>query len=343
MTQRKTVGELTGHSSDPRSVVPSKKLVSDDLIGVEIELEWLHGLPMKGVRPSSYNKYWSIVKDGSLRGEGSAEFILSQPLAGRDLVRSLINFEKTVSDNDWEPDFSDRTSVHIHVDVRDMTKDEVRNFIILYTIFERVLFKYAGPDRNDNIFCPGFEYSQAIIENLHAQFNYPDGLYNMGLDSFEKYTSCNLKSILVHGSLEFRQHAGEFKASRLLKWINILLSMRKYATGMRFIPENIPMEISMLGTKKFTGRVFGKYLKDLEYPELDADVLEGIRLAQDIIHYEKIEDRSMITGEVKDSLFEKYMKKLGKDNPKEKAVDVDLGANMEWVELVLGHNNGEIV
>lgn len=318
------IGSLVGHPADQRSVLSSKRLVSDSLIGVEIELEGLHDLPHITRAQQEYTKYWNIVKDGSLRGEGNAEFVLAEPLGGKDLVRSLLNFERTVRTKKWEPDLSDRTSVHIHVDVRDLTKDEVRNFVLLFIIFERVLFKYAGPDRNDNIFCQGFEYSQGILPDITQQFKVPDEVFNRHLVNFEKYAACNLKSITTHGSLEFRLHVGEFRASRLLEWINILLSMKKYASGVRFIPTNLPSEISSLGINKFFKQVFGRFSRSLDYPELETDILEGIRLSQDVIHYDSIIEEPSPSAQLKKkkSPFQCYLEKNKKVSV-EKRITID--------------------
>ena len=308
----KKIGEIVGHNPDNRTYMGSDTIVSDCLVGVEVEAERLFiDIPRDGMM---FNKYWKIVKDGSLRN-GGAEFVLSNPLSGKDLVDGVVSLEKDVKGKELNPKFPDSTSVHIHLDVRHFSQEELYNLILIYIIFERALFNYAGPDRKDNIFCTYFDDCQAILELISAQFTQgDDGAFRDRLTRFQKYSSCNLLSVYEHGSLEFRQHVGEIKSEKILRWINILLSMHKYVQTNKIVPNNIPFEISQQGIDAFTKKVFSKYARHLDYAGLDKGVLEGIRLAQDLIHYEGMECTSYGKGEK--TPFDKYLHKLGKEKPK---------------------------
>lgn len=308
----RNIGEIVGHPSDNRTYLKSPTIVSECLVGIEVEAEGLYiDVPRQGSVP--FNKYWSMVYDGSLRN-GGCEFILQNPLTGKDLISALMSLERGLKEKGLAPQFSDNTSVHVHVDVRDLTLNELRNFILVYIIFERALFNYAGIDRKDNIFCTSFDDSQAIIDMIANQFEKMDeGHFRESLNRYEKYSSCNLLSVRDHGSLEFRHHSGEIKASRLLRWVNILLSLKKYVQNQRIVPNNIPTEISQIGIQRFSNMVFGKYAAYLEYPDFENGVLEGIRLAQDLIYHNNMEFKEY--QEKEPSLFKKYLKKIGKELP----------------------------
>lgn len=320
------IGSIVGHPPDNRSFAHSSTVVSDCLVGVEVEVEGLD-VELQRHIPLGFGKYWNLVHDGSLRN-GGVEFVLKNPLSGKDLVDSLINLERRIKEEGWNPKMSDNTSVHVHLDVRNLSRDELRNLVILYTIFEKALFNYAGPDRRDNIFCTSFGDSQGIIELLAKQFDSSDDMFHINLGNFQKYSSCNLHAIADHGSLEFRNHEGEFKTVRLLRWINILLSMHKYVTMKRIVPVNISGEISQIGIGRFTKMVFGKFSNFLEYDELEEGVLDGIRLVQDLVYIDKIDYKEYTKDD--SSLFEKYLKKLGKEAPKVPKPHID----EDWANII---------
>ena len=129
-------------SADPCTYTPSDKFVSSSLVGVEFELE---GMNRFRVDDPEFAAYWKIVEDGSLR-DGGKEFVLSRPFAGADLDKALSLFDKHVSKSGHDIKISDRTSVHVHIDVRDLTFAQL-------TIFETALFNMAGETRANNIFA----------------------------------------------------------------------------------------------------------------------------------------------------------------------------------------------
>jgi len=341
---KKMIGDSIGHSPDTKTCVPSDALVDTTLVGVEVELENIRGLDVDG-GTVPYGKRWVAVYDGSLRDHG-AEFVLREPLSGKDLVDSLIALERKLKYDGIEPRISDRTSVHIHLDIRSLSIEELRNLILLYTIFERPLFNYAGKNRKHNIFCASFADTQGLLPIIHKSIMTKDEMHRHFFGGFQKYTSCNLLAIMQHGSIEFRQHAGEFRAVKLLRWINILMSMHKYAQMKRIIPKNLGSEISELGMERFTRMVFGKFYDNLVYPDMERDVLEGIRLSQDLIHMLDIEKHNQVeAAELDKRPFTAYLKKLGRDIPEEGHIDMGgidyTGIDMDWMKVVLNNRGAE--
>ena len=338
------IGTHIGHAPDTKTCVPSDALVASTLVGVEVELENIHDIEVGG-HPIGFSKRWVAVHDGSLRN-GGVEFVLREPLGGKDLVESLMELERGLRDSGRKPLMSERTSVHIHLDIRSLTVQELRNLIILYTIFEKVLFKYAGKTREHNIFCASFADAQALLPMINTSLMQGKTIQRHRFGGFQKYASCNLLAILDHGSLEFRHHSGEFRAAKLLRWINILMSMHKYAQMKRIIPKNLGNEISLIGLEKFTRMVFGKFYEHLEYPEIEMDILEGIRLSQDLIHMPEIEENDRPVRNIESPRpFAAYLKKLGHEPPEipeniEINIDNIDGIDMDWVKIVL--NRGEV-
>lgn len=310
------VGEVVHRHPDVRRFEKSKRMVFHSLVGVEVELENMrHG---EGLRVP----YWEIKGDGSLRNHG-LEFVLDNPLSGRDLPRAMIALEKAIREGGLKPDLSDRTSVHVHVDVRDMTADQLFNMIILYTVFERVLFNYAGKERHDNVFCMSFEAAQDNVQHVCKMRTTEPNTFLGVFQHTDRYSACNLASIPRFGSLEFRLHKGEWRAAPILRWINILLSLKKYAMTVPMDIDDLPSDISSIGVESFTRRVFAKFADHLIYRGYEEDILSGVRLAQDIIYHQKMDEcHSLENCGEEDTPFNQYLKAKGIE-PSKSFADAD--------------------
>ena len=86
------------------------------IFGIEIEVENVATMVIDAYDRS----YWNVVEDHSLRNNG-LEFV-SIPLRGDQIERALTQFNKALPK---EHDFSPRTSVHIHMNVRDLLISEI--------------------------------------------------------------------------------------------------------------------------------------------------------------------------------------------------------------------------
>ena len=128
--------------------------------------------------------------------------------------------------------------------------------------------------------------------------------------NFTKYSACNIAAVAKYGSLEFRNHEGTYDVERITKWINVLLLMKEAAISMEIPVEDIFSNISANGTDLFFRNVFHEYSVDLEYPNLEYDMYNGLRLAQDIIYSQKLDASKYLpkVGE-EESAFAIYYKK----------------------------------
>lgn len=191
---------------------------SDELIGIEIEVE-----NIKDVVP--LEAYWEFKQDNSLRNNG-AEFV-SIPLQVKQIQYALEHLYTCLYKNN-NPDFSNRTSTHIHVNCRNLTQDQLYNFILLYTVFEKHFYKSVGTRRTNSIFCvPLFRTNQLSRLN--------DVIYILS-PNWHKYCGLNLLPLLqnsvtgCYGTIEFRHMYGTHNQQDILKWINDILCLRTFAT-----------------------------------------------------------------------------------------------------------------
>jgi len=145
--------------NDPRTGAESKMLIdSNTAIGLELEVEDMLLYNKSDLFDSGL---WTIVEDGSLRDNG-IEFIMGvaslqqkdiSPLKGVDIDRALNLLEQSLEETEAIPNLSERTSMHVHVDIRDLTVDQLINYILLFSIFEETFFKYSDYSRYTNNYC----------------------------------------------------------------------------------------------------------------------------------------------------------------------------------------------
>jgi hypothetical protein len=276
------IGEELGHPPDNRTYAPSRSVATKDLVGVEIEME-------NAVAVGS--TYWRATNDGSLRDNG-VEYVLSQPLTGVDLLRALDELEHIVHDNGFTPTFGERTSTHVHVDVRDLDKEQLTSYILMYMALEIPLFKLCGEDRESSNFCPSYRQaeSQVVAINKLIKANRFPSVHRVLLGS-ERYAGCNINSVHKFGSLEFRGHRGEYRKEPILLWINLLLSLKDFARNID--PNTIPHLARVNGLDSFVEKVFGRKLfEKVRYSGMYKDVLHGIKLVEYALNLDKL-DKAM--------------------------------------------------
>lgn len=184
------------------------------LLGIEIEVENVKnntgGPPL----------YWTSKKDGSLRNNGQ-EFT-SIPLQAKQVPHAIEHLQDYL-DTD-ELDFSPRTSVHMHLNVRDLTWDEVKTLILLYAMFERHFFHIAGTKRESSIYCvPLYKTDQLkALRTIETNTN-----------KWHKYSALNVGTILGNddvprfGTIEFRHLYGTLNTAILYPWIDNILCLKK--------------------------------------------------------------------------------------------------------------------
>lgn len=287
-----------GWSEDPRTYSKDCDLVLPScLVGVEVELE--NAMDVR-VPP-----LWTAVPDGSLRDHG-IEFIFSNPLFGTDVEAALNNLHESCLPFKDSISLSYRTSVHVHVNVRDMDFSQLYHMTVLYTILERVLFKYAGEHRANNFYCMPFYRADMHMMDLSSLLN---GQYQEAVGHMNKYSAFNLTSVGDKGSVEFRHMAGTWDKDKIHKWINILLSIKKYAVENECNPDALMFTVSAKGPEQFLESIFREdLLKELTYRGISDDIMLGVRLAQDIIFGMEAFNTSKETRRTLDSSDEEIKK-----------------------------------
>lgn len=302
-----TIGKLFGKDVDNRQyesdnffVLPKHK------VGVEFEVE---GVVDKTKLQEEMEKINFVsVHDGSLRNSG-LEFN-SCPIFGKDLF-NFVNKAITILSNNGII-LSSRCGFHVHLDMTHFTPNQIINHIIIYCIFEKVLFKYCGNNRQHNPFC-------IPLNDTYGQIYKLGGLITFDANSLEKeinqnkfrdlclgtmrYLALNIAALHKHGTLEYRHAAMCLDINFIFNWINIIMSIHK-ASNVEYII-NLPSLQTKEEYEQFAKQIFshqalsnttpqkslyevlgGLYIFEDEHKgSFIEDIIYGVKIANDIINY----------------------------------------------------------
>jgi len=271
------------------TVTHSSLFKTTDHIGLEIEVQ---GDEARYVHELSN---WRVVPEGSIRG---FELVLAGPKAGEELLEAICEAEEVMDryigerGRSFEQAFPEMTSVHCHINVLDMTIDQLISFLTLSIMFESILYNYVASHRNKNHFCLATLDAQDIIERIkqfvrvyrsHGDQNARSALNTLFSQSRTKYAGINLSAIRQYGSLEFRMHQGTHRANDLIRWVNIIQTIKAYAMGEGRTPSNILETKQEVGITTLFQQVLGDYSMHFETDGLEQEILDGIRQAQDFV------------------------------------------------------------
>jgi hypothetical protein len=259
----------------------SRLLDSDTLLGVEIEVE---GCTKKLPTNRAETGYWSMKEDHSLR-DGGMEFVFAEPLFGADAVAAILFLCEQAKLHKWK--ISERTGIHVHMDVRNMEETKFQNFCILYALTERLLYNWVGDRRDTNIHCLPWYVADGDISQIGAIFRAPKEAVAT-IKNINRYSGLNLNSLLSFGTAEFRQLKTTFDSQRILDWINMILSLKHAAEAWQGTPDQLIKEMRLLGAFGFATRVFRDLVHKLWYPDFSKHFLgTSIPVAQQLIAYTK--------------------------------------------------------
>lgn len=260
---------------------------NDAIVGIEVEVENIRqDVPIQA--------FWGRHEDNSLRNFG-VEFV-SVPMNIKRVQLAVQHLFEALSVNNT-PDFSNRTSIHIHLNCRDLTLDQIKTIVLLYCIFERHFYAFAGTRRLSSIFCVPVYRTNILsvlgrcVDELSAHWH--------------KYCGINLLPLMSggsngngYGTLEFRHLFGTADQRTILDWINNIIALRKAALEIKY--DDLLVMIEEMNTSS-------------SYQSLYHQVFEGIpKLLTRKIDFEEC------VSNVKRELFgDEYQNTIAKDSNSE--------------------------
>lgn len=233
----------------------------DLIVGLELETENCRN------SDEAYSRIGSplgidVKTDNSLRvvdGNLAYEFI-TKPTMMKNVLATLGEFFKQTGFND--DNYSDRCSVHVHVNCTDMTFEQVSAVALIYTVVEQILFEFVnqrpgnkeGWSRDTNIYCVPWNQCR---DHLNLVYNFTKNPA-IALRRWQKYTALNLLPLTRFGTMEWRHMHGTADMAKLTTWLNIIGAIYKHAKTTPF--EDLVKDVQGLNTESHYGKFFDTVL-----------------------------------------------------------------------------------
>jgi hypothetical protein len=296
------VGQIVNKMPTPRLSKEDSQLVdSSTLLGIEVEVEkCTKYLPETDTCAS----YWTMHEDNSLRDNGR-EFVFSEPLYGADVVQAVKYLCDQAKAKKWA--ISERTGLHVHIDVRNMDVDKFRNFNTLYAITEKIIYNWVGDGRERNIHCLPWFIADLDLDIIGEIFTKSPTHAQSVIKNLNRYAGWNLASLTKFGTVEARHLKTTFDFERIMTWLNILLSLKKAALKWEGTADQLIKEAKVLGGYGMLTRVFGYTLSQkLWYQDLEVEMKEyGIPTALHFLATSKKDEKTTPSDQ---ELFNRFTK-----------------------------------
>lgn len=249
-------------------------------IGIEIEVE---GNKFKKTEIPSP---WKYVKDGSLRGEDNAEYVLRSPIEFNKVPDAIATLWKMFTDYGSVLDDSNRTSIHVHLNAQHFHLNRLCSFFALYFSIEELLTEWCGEHRVGNLFCLRAKDAPAIVSHL-KDFIQKEG--NVHTSENLHYGGLNAHSLIKFGSIEIRSLRGVSDPQMILDWVSILERIYNLSDEFkdpRVLCENFsgngPLEYMQMILGDKTNLIRDSIQWDMQ--RIKESLYDGIRLAQDLCY-----------------------------------------------------------
>lgn len=245
--------------------------VPELVFGVELEIEEFD--------PEADRDFPGVTftDDGSLRNsnDGIGIEAITFPVRAKHLEGLLCEFFITYGIG--RSNYSERCSTHVHMNVQELSYDQLASLCLVYQTVEELLFSYVGDDRKDNIFCVPWNQC-GLSYNIVGKIASYEGKSVWPLRIWQKYSALNMLPISEQGSIEFRHLGGTCDLKKIMGWINILSCIHKYSTTLSF--SDIRAKIMNMNTvsnyREWMTEVFGEYADLLRIPGFEKQLSSGV-------------------------------------------------------------------
>jgi len=249
-------------------------------IGIEVETE--------NIKDDAFiNHFWYSKEDNSLRNYG-IEFT-SKPLTMEEIEPALNYLVNQLSIKN-KPDMSPRTSIHVHVNCRKFTWEQIKTITLLYAIFEHHFYNIVGKNRENSIFCVPLYKTE-----------YLNTLFNIKIDNitWSKYCGINLLPLIQFGTIEFRHLYGTLDINTILRWIDNIGILIKAGSSMSwdYLVEKIKHMNSDSSYAKLYVDIFGEKYKNSTSTQLEYCISQIKRILFGNVYYQEIKSEVSIDSE----------------------------------------------
>lgn len=234
----------------------------DFVVGIELEIE----ANKENTPICAATLGWQVDKDGSLRNDGRE--LISPPIPGSKAKSDFEFIHRNIKLG--KNPFTERTSIHVHVNCMYLTQKQVKNILLWYNLFEPIFFTLVDTHRRHNIHCVPLE--QTVVSG-HFKRALP-----VIVGKWSKYSALNLLPLQEYGTIEFRHMDGHNSVPRFNQWLTIIERLWTLGVNEDFNRKTLDtMDIKRQFLKIFAGTDAEVYANNLE--ALTASTLVDVKFA----------------------------------------------------------------
>lgn len=186
-------------------------MTTAQLFGIEMEIE---NVPRRYSSAEVVIDGWHAVHDGSLRNNG-VEFVTRPVTIARanELLGALYAVKRASGMRS-----SIRTSMHVHVDMRNDTFTTLFGVLAAYCIVEPLLMTMCGRTREESIFCVPYYRSPVPLQQIRKVLYEQTEMW----ERISKYSALNLGCLRTYGTIEFRQAPLWRRREEASAWLSVV-------------------------------------------------------------------------------------------------------------------------
>lgn len=212
-----------------------------------------------GVTLTEKYRHWRIERDGSVTQFRNGEFggeVVSPILTLPDFNHVEVVLKALRDETEWQgatykAKVTDACGLHIHADVRDLTRVQRTNVLRTWYGLSNVIATFVAGNRHNNHFCAQMTTHEIIqVAHLLENDNRSQSAFNA---TTNKYRSLNVLPFPKIGTFEFRIHQGTLNATKVRQWVTLLLA---FVEG--FVDETLEQQPTDIQTVKFLDTLITK-------------------------------------------------------------------------------------
>ena len=256
------LGNLFGHRKKSEIHCVGEYVKSLTYVGVELEFS--------NVASGDRLFYWTWHSDGSVRGERPGELVLRAPASPLTFDEAVNEYRDKVMD---KVRINDSCGMHVHIDVCDLTMEELRGVLLFYSVLERTIYKYCGSGRDNNNFCVPLWECWNKVDLFGKSF---------AVDNNLRYCGLNLAAIRKFGSIEFRMHPGVVSAHKMASWVGLCARIKEY--GRTCTVESLYNLLQGSSSRSFLADTLGSSVYVLGLYVTKEDLMSGVMDGKEIYY-----------------------------------------------------------
>lgn len=174
--------------------------------------------------------------------------------------------------------------MHVHVDVRDLSVEQVKNVIRAYGHFQAEIDSVLPVSRRNSRWAQPV-WNNWTRERMLARIEAATTVQDLADAIGTRYSVMNLQKYVRTGTLEFRQHSGTAEARKALAWAKWCVAFVEAYKDMNVLAQTAPAPSSLTVTQEWTGHgelraprrgVTGRMMQALQSGPVSATELEAI-------------------------------------------------------------------